>query len=76
MKELKQWQYDRLKKHIQDNQYYLGEKGRIVNQHDAEIDFLNHHLQKVAHDLRLEFCNNICPYSETCEIAKMFRDNG
>ncbi len=70
LKALNYWQYDKLKNHIDKNQYYLGEKAHhFISFHDAEMDFLDHFLGEVGKDLRKEFCTKHCPYFGTCDLA-------
>jgi hypothetical protein len=66
-KTLMNWQYNLLREHISKNKYYLGEKGIYVSFEEAEADFLVEHFERVASEMRKEFCTSICPV-KTCLV--------
>jgi hypothetical protein len=72
---LKEWQLIALRKHITDHQYYLGERGIVVDYSEAEMDFFHFHGDTVCHDLRLHFCNEKCPVTD-CELRDLFNSKG
>jgi len=76
MKLLMECQAIKLRKHIQDNQYFMGEKeGHSIRWTDAEHDFLNQHFEEIARQMRLDFCNNTCHVAE-CELRDKFNQKG
>lgn len=72
-KALMDWQIIELRKHIQDNQYYMGEKlHHFIQYSDAEKDFFIHYSEKVCSDLRITYCTKICEFPD-CPLRKLFK---
>jgi len=75
LKQLNDWEIEKLVKHINDNAWFLGQKHhRYVSFQEAEIDFILHYLGKVGAEMRLEFCTHLCPLSGGCDLIPRFVD--
>lgn len=73
-KALLDWQMIQLKKHIKDNQYYLGQKfNHSFTNEEAEHDFFEMYAQKVCSDLRKEFCTQRCEVP-ACPLRDLFKE--
>ena len=70
LRELNQWEVEKLKIHIERNRYYLCERyHKDIDFQTAELDFLINHLPRVAKEMRREYCSHLCPLSGHCPIA-------
>jgi len=75
MTELKNFQVAELREHLSKHRYYLGEQGIHVDDHTLENDFVRKYFKTVCHDMRLDFCNNICHVAD-CELRIKFNQKG
>ena len=76
LKALNYWQFTQLQEHISKHRYYEGEHHHYFNTaNELEQDFISHFFEKVAKEMRLEFCSHQCPFYNDCEIAKILIDN-
>lgn len=61
----------RLREAIDENKWYLSERaGYDVGYAAAEMDFAIHHLDRFAHEFRVEFCGTRCSARWECALAR------
>lgn len=74
LQSLKEWQLIKLRQHIQDNEYYMGERlHHPVSWNEAEYDFFLNYAVKVGKELRVEFCSQHCSVQD-CPLRQLFID--
>lgn len=71
MKGIMEWQLEQLNQHLSNHKYYLGESGIQLDENELEKDFIEKHLNKVAKEMRIDFCTNHCSISD-CELRNLF----
>jgi len=70
-REYMQEQERRLREAIDENKWYMSERaGYDVGYEAAEYDFAIHHLDRFAHEFRVEFCGARCPARWNCELGR------
>ena len=56
---------------LNENKWYLSERARRdVGIDAATVDFCKRHLDTFAHQFRTEYCRDVCPDREHCELAR------
>lgn len=58
---------------IGENQWYLGEREKHgIEWGDAEKDFFNNYMKRVAEKFRVDYCLYVCDRQEKCGVAEKY----
>ena len=64
----------RLRHALDENKWFLSERsGRDVGEETATRDFLEHHFDKFAGEVRARFCEHTCSHQKNCPLALFIR---
>jgi len=70
---IKTWQHDKLNDAILEHKWYMSEKeNHDVGFRDAQLDFIDNHMETLAKEWRHEYCTTICPHRNCCGFIGLF----